>query len=190
MYFARKVFSVEETEEILEAASKYNLKPKIHVNQLNSIGGVSAGVRHHALSVDHLETVSDEDINCLKNSSTIGTILPSAAFFLRMNYPPARRLIDENAAIALASDYNPGSSPSGRMSFVLSLACIQMKMLPQEAINAATFNGAAAMDLHQEVGSIAVGKTANLIITKPMNSIANIPYSFGEDLIEQVLVAS
>ena len=183
-------FRWKKPETILEAAWKYNLKPKIHVNQLNSIGGVKAGVRNHALSVDHLETMSDEDIDCLKNSSTIGTLLPSAAFFLRMNYPPARRLIEENAAVALASDYNPGSSPSGRMSFVLSLACIQMKMLPEEAINASTFNGACAMELQHELGSIAVGKTANLIITKPANSIANIPYSFGEDLIEKALITS
>ncbi|MBA3647843.1 MAG: imidazolonepropionase [Chitinophagales bacterium] len=182
-------FSEEETNLILKAGWKYGLKPKIHANQLNLSGGVQAGVRNSAISVDHLEAMSDEEINCLKISNTIPTLLPSAAFFLRMQYPPARKMIDEGLPVTLASDYNPGSSPSGRMGFVVSLACIQMKMTPEEAINAATLNGAFAMEMGPEVGSITVGKQANLIITKPINSYNNIPYHFGNDVIEKVLIS-
>lgn len=182
-------FSPEETDMILQAGWKYGLKPKIHANQLFISGGVQAGVRNNAISVDHLESVGDEEIECLKNSSTLPTLLPSAAFFLRMQFPPARKMIDAGLPVTLASDYNPGSSPSGRMSFVVSLACIQMKMTPEEAINAATLNGARAMELENELGSIAIGKKANLILTKPLNSIANIPYHFGEDVIERVFTA-
>src|SRR5262249_3852892 len=148
---------------ILQAGWKYGLKPKIHANQLNLSGGVQAGVRNSAVSVDHLETMGDEEIECLKNSTTIPTLLPSAAFFLRMQYPPARKMIEEGLPVTLATDYNPGSSPSGRMGFVVSLACIQMKMTPEEALNAATLNGAYAMEVHDELGSITVGKKANLI---------------------------
>src|SRR4030095_14551887 len=168
---------------------KHGLKPKIHANQLAISGGVQAGVRNNALSVDHLETIGDEEIDCLQNSTTIPTLLPSAAFFLRMQYPPSRKLIEAGLPVTLATDYNPGSSPSGRMSFVVSLACIQMKMSPEEAINAATINGAAAMEVNEDLGSITAGKRANLIITKPVNSIANIPYFFGEDLIERVITS-
>ncbi len=180
--------SPEETDLILEAGWKYGLKPKIHANQLSISGGVQAAVRNNALSADHLENIGDEEIDCLKNSNTISTLLPSAAFFLQMNYPPARKMIEEGLPVSLATDYNPGSSPSGRMSFVISLACIQMKMTPEEAINAATFNGAAAMELQNVLGSITVGKKASLILTKSINSIANIPYSFGDDMIEKVFV--
>lgn len=182
-------FTPEETDRILQAAWRYGLKPKIHANQLAISGGVQAGVRNNALSVDHLESMSDAEIECLQNSHTIPTLLPSAAFFLRMQYPPARQMIEAGLPVTLATDYNPGSSPSGRMSFVISLACIQMKMTPEEAINAATINGAAAMELSDVLGSITIGKRANLIITKPINAIANIPYSFGSDVIEQVIIA-
>jgi imidazolonepropionase len=181
-------FTPEETDKILQAGWKYGLKPKIHANQLSISGGVQAGVRNKAISVDHLESVGEEEIECLKNSNTIPTLLPTAAFFLRMQYPPARKMIEAGLPVTLASDYNPGSSPSGRMSFVISLACIQMKMTPEEAINAATLNGARAMELENELGSITVGKKANLILTKPINSIANIPYHFGEDVIENVFI--
>ncbi len=181
-------FSTQEMRQVCEAGIRHGLRPKVHVNQLTSIGGLQAAGALDALSVDHLETMTEEDIEFLGQSSMIGTLLPTAAFFLRMPYQPARALIDAGAAIALASDYNPGSSPSGNMNFVVSLACIQLKMLPEEAINAATINGAYAMGLQDEVGSIDVGKRANLIITKPIPSIAYIPYAFGSSLIERVLI--
>ncbi len=181
-------YSPEETDKILQAGWKHNLKPKIHANQLAISGGVQAGVRNNAISVDHLENIGDKEIYILKKSNTIATMLPTAAFFLRLPYPPARRMIEENLSIALASDFNPGSSPSGRMSFVISLACIQMKMTPEEAINASTLNGAAAMELSNDFGSIAIGKRANLIITNEISSIANIPYFFGRDCINRVIV--
>jgi len=181
-------FSPEETETICRAGMGYGLKPKLHANQLSPSGGVEVGVKLKALSVDHLETVDEKTIETLGTSETIGTLLPTAAFFLRMPFPPARKLIDAGCAIALASDYNPGSSPSGNMNLVISMACIQMKMLPEEAINAATINGAYAMELENEVGSIAVGKKANLIFTKPLPSLAYLPYSFGTSLIEKVMI--
>lgn len=181
-------FSVAETEQILEAGYKYGLKPKIHANQLHRSGGVQVGVKHQAISVDHLETMGEEEIACLSNSNTIGTLLPSAAFFLRMQYPPARQMLDANIALALASDFNPGSSPSGNMPLLVALSCIQMKMLPEEAINAATLNGAFAMEVMEQVGSITKGKLANLIFTKPMPSLAYLPYSFGENLIDKVMI--
>ncbi len=181
-------FSEEETERVLKAGAVHGLKAKIHANQLNYSGGIQVGVKNNALSVDHLECVGKDELNCLKNSSTIGTLLPSAAFFIGLPYQPARKMIDAGLGIALASDYNPGSSPSGNMNLVLSLACTQLKMLPEEAINAATLNGAYALEMSQEVGSIAIGKKANLIITKPMPSYAYLPYSFGSNLIEQVII--
>ena len=181
-------FSPEETEIICNAGKAIGLKPKIHANQLSASGGVQAGVRLGALSVDHLECMNEDAINVLSRSSTIGTLLPTAAFFLRMPYQPARQLIDSNCAIALASDFNPGSSPSGNMNFVVALSCIQMKMLPEEAVNAATINGAFAMELKNEVGSITIGKKANLIITKKIPSLAYLPYSFGSNLIENVMM--
>ena len=181
-------FSKEETMRIGNAGLQYGLRPKIHANQLNLSGGVQAGVALKALSVDHLETMDDDAIDCLAGSSTIGTLLPTAAFFLRMPFQPARQLIDAGCAIALASDYNPGSSPSGNMNLVVSMACIGMRMMPEEAINAATINGAFAMDAASETGSIAIGKKASLIITKAVPSLAYLPYAFGSNLISKVLI--
>jgi imidazolonepropionase len=181
-------FSPEEMETICTAGMSYGLKPKLHVNQLNSIGGIEKAIELNALSVDHLETMTAQEIMLLAQSNTIGTLLPTAAFFLRMQYQPARKLIDGNCAIALASDYNPGSSPAGNMNFVLALSCIQMKMLPEEAINAATINGAYAMELEWELGSISIGKKANLIFTKPIPSLAYLPYSFSTNLIDKVML--
>jgi imidazolonepropionase len=181
-------FSPEETMEVCTAAKQFGIKTKLHANQLHCSGGVQAGVNLDAVSVDHLESMDEDAIEELSKSNTIGTLLPSAAFFLRMNYPPARKLVEGGAAIALATDYNPGSSPSGNMNLVLSLACIQMRMLPEEAINAATINGAYAMELEKVVGSIRKGKLANLIITKPVSSLAYLPYSFGENWIERVMI--
>ena len=181
-------FSKEETELICRSGMKYGLKPKLHANQLSLSGGVQAGVSLGAISVDHLETMDEESTNLLAGSNTIGTLLPSAAFFLRMPFQPARQLIDAGSAIALATDYNPGSSPSGNMNLVLSLACSGMKMLPEEAINAATINGAFAMEVNALAGSISVGKKANLILTKPVPSLAYLPYSFGSNLIKRVMI--
>jgi imidazolonepropionase len=158
MCFVKKAFSKEETIEICTAGAKHGLKAKIHANQLSLSGGVEAGVEVNAISVDHLETMDDTSVAVLKNSNTIGTLLPTAAFFLRMTMQPARKIIDAGCAVALASDFNPGSSPSGNMNFVVSLSCIQMKMLPAEAINAATINGAYAMGVEEQVGSIMIGK--------------------------------
>ena len=188
-------FSPEETEEICKAGMRYGLKPKLHVNQLNSTGGIEVGIKLNAVSLDHLETLTAQDIKLLGNSSNnrgvwegACTLLPTAAFFLRMPFQPARQLIDAGCAIALATDFNPGSSPSYNMNLVVAMSCIQMKMLPEEAINAATINGAYAMELEKEVGSITVGKKANLIFTKPIPSLAYLPYSFGTNLIEKVLI--
>ncbi len=182
-------FNKAETIRICKAGSAIGLKPKIHANQLNLSGGVEAGIEVNALSVDHLETMDEATIASLAASNTIGTLLPTAAYFLRMGYQPARALIDAGAAIALASDFNPGSSPSGNMNTVVSMACIQLKMLPEEAINAATINGAYAMELESELGSISKGKLANLIFTKPIPSLAYLPYAFGSNLIDQVMVS-
>jgi imidazolonepropionase len=181
-------FSPGEMETICNAGLAYGLKPKLHVNQLNSIGGIQSAIKLNAVSVDHLETMTAADIRDLAASTTIGTLLPTAAFFLRMPFQPARQLIDTGAAVALASDFNPGSSPSGNMNFVVALSCIQMKMLPEEAINAATINGAYAMELQEQVGSITVGKKANLIFTKQIDSIASLPYFFGNNLIDRVML--
>ncbi|MBC7904579.1 MAG: imidazolonepropionase [Gemmatimonadaceae bacterium] len=181
-------FSNERTEKICLAGMAVGLKPKIHANQLTSTGAVETGVRLNAVSVDHLETMDAGAISALSGSATIGTLLPSAAFFLRMAYQPARELITAGAAIALASDFNPGSSPSGNMNFVIALACIQMKMLPEEAINAATLNGAHAMECGDRLGSITPGKTANLILTRPISSLAYLPYSFGTNQVERTMI--
>ncbi len=181
-------FSPEEMEAICKAGMQYGLRPKLHVNQLNSIGGIQSAISLDALSVDHLETMTVADTKALAASNMIGTLLPTAAFFLRMPYQPARELIDNNCAIALASDFNPGSSPSGNMNFVVALSCIQMKMLPEEAINTATINGAFAMGVEKEVGSISIGKKANLIFTKQIPSLAYLPYSFGSNLIDKVMI--
>lgn len=181
-------FSVEETARLLEAGLKHGLKPKIHANQLHRSGGVQVGVQYNAISVDHLESMGPEEIEALRGSNTIPTLLPGAAFFLAMHYQPARELIDAGLPVALASDFNPGSCPSGNMNLLLSLACTQLKMTPEEAINAQTINGAAAMELQNELGTIASGKKASLILTKPVSSLAYLPYSFGENWIERVIV--
>ena len=181
-------FTPKETEKICLAGKQYGLKAKIHANQLNISGGVQAGVKVNAVSVDHLESMDEEAIQCLASSNTIGTLLPTAAFFLRMPFQPARKLIDAGCAIAIASDYNPGSSPSGNMNFVVAISCSQMRMLPEEAINAATINGAFAIELENEAGSISKGKKANFILTKEIPSLAYLPYSFGSNLIDKVFV--
>lgn len=182
-------FSPEETAFVLEAGARYGLKPKIHANQLYNSGGVQVGVKFEAISVDHLETMDEEEIDCLKNSNTIATLLPGAAFFLGMHYQPARQIIDAGIAVALASDYNPGSCPGGNMNFLLTLACTQMRMTPEEAIQACTLNGAAALELHDELGTICIGKKASFIITRPIPSVAYLPYAFGSDCIERVVFA-
>ena len=181
-------FSTEDTEFILKAGKQYGLIPKIHVNQFNAIGGVKVGVDYGALSVDHLEEMNQEDIEVLKGSKTMPVALPSCSYFLTIPYTPARQIIDAGLPLALATDYNPGSTPSGNMNFVVSCASVKMKMTPEEAINAATINGAYAMGLEKEVGSITKGKKANLIITKPINSYGFIPYSFGNHSIEKVFI--
>ena len=181
-------FDIADTEFILKAGKKYGLIPKIHVNQFNAIGGVKTGVDFDALSVDHLEVLTSEDISVLKNSSTMPVALPSCSLFLSIPYTPARDLIDAGLPLALATDFNPGSAPSGNMNLVVSLACIKMKMTPEEAINAATLNGAYAMGLSDKAGSITKGKLANLIITKEIPSYGYLPYSFGENCIDQVLI--
>lgn len=181
-------FSVEDTERLLRAGNKYGLIPKIHVNQFTAIGGVQAGVKFKALSVDHLEEMRDEDINALKNTKTMPVALPSCSYFLNIPYTPARKIIDAGLPLALATDYNPGSTPSGNMNFVISTACIKMKMTPEEAINAATINGAYAMGLEKTHGSICKRKKANFIITKELPSYGFIPYSFGNHQIAQVFI--
>lgn len=179
-------FTPDETIRIGAAGILHGLQPKIHANQLNVSGGVQAGVHLGAVSVDHLESMDEEAIRSLSTSDTIGTLLPTAAFFLRMPMPPARQLLDAGCALALASDFNPGSSPSFNMNLVVSMACIQMRMLPEEAINAATLNGAYAMGLGNTHGSITIGKKANLVLTRPVPSLAFLPYSFGEQLVDKV----
>lgn len=181
-------FSVSDTEQLLEAGWKYGLKPKIHANQLHYSGGVQVGVKHKAVSVDHLECVGDAEIESLLSGTTMPTLLPAAAFFLGIQYQPARKIIDAGLPVCLASDYNPGSCPSGNMNLLTSIACTQLKMTPEEAINAITLNGAAAMELEQELGTIATGKKANLIITKPMNSLDYIPYDFGNNPVNKMIL--
>ena len=179
-------FTTTETNQILKAGRKYGLIPKIHVNQFNSIGGVKVGVKNNALSVDHLEVLTDEDLSILSKSDTMPVALPSCSFFLGIPYTNARKLIDTNVPMAIASDYNPGSSPSGNMNFVVSLACIKMRMTPEEAINAATINAAYALNLSNKIGSISKGKVANFIITKHIKSYSSIPYAFADNYIEKV----
>ena len=181
-------FSADDTDRILEAGVKHGFTPKIHVNQFTIIGGIEVAVKHNALSVDHLELLDDNDIKALSGSKTMPTALPSCSFFLSIPYTPARKIIDAGLPMALATDYNPGSTPSGNIPFVISLACIKMGMTPEEAFNAATQNGAYAMGLENELGSITVGKRANVILTKPMSSLAFLPYSFGSQLIDQVIL--
>ncbi|HXP50766.1 MAG TPA: imidazolonepropionase [Bacteroidia bacterium] len=184
----RGFYTVEETDAILKAGLKHGLQPKIHANELDYSGGIQVGVKNNALSVDHLEFTGDAEIECLLKSNTMPTLLPSTAFFLGLHYPPARKMIDSGLPLALATDYNPGSSPSGKMVFIISLACVKLKMLPEEAINAATVNSAYAMGVGNTHGTITVGKTASLFITHPIPSYNYLPYSFGSDLIETVIV--
>lgn len=183
-------FSAEEMETILRAGLQYGLQPKVHVNQLNNIGGISTALKMNAISIDHLENMPIEEIERIKHSGWKGfcTLLPTAAFFLRMPFPPARELLEAGAALALASDYNPGSSPSGNMNIVIAMACIQMKLLPEEALNAATINGAFAMGIGHHLGSITAGKLANLIITKRIPSLASLAYRFGTNNIDKVIL--
>ena len=181
-------FSPEDTAKVLQAAQAYGLVPKIHVNQFNAIGGVAVGVKYNARSIDHLEILTDADVAVLQGSKTMPVALPGCSFFLGIPYTPARKIIAAGLPLALASDYNPGSAPSGNMNFVVSTACIHMKMTPEEAINAATINGAYAMELEQEVGSITVGKKANLILTKVLSSYTVLPYAFGSSNIEHVYI--
>jgi imidazolonepropionase len=184
----RGFFTVDETATILEAGAAYGLQPKIHANELDFSGGIQVGVKYNALSVDHLECTGEEEIALLKNSSTMPTLLPGTAFFLQLHYPPARKMIDAGLPVALASDYNPGSCPSGKMSFILTLACLYLKMTPQEAINAATLNSAYAMGVDKELGSIVPGKRANMFITQPLPSLEYIPYAFSENHVRQVII--
>mgnify|MGYP006190188139 FL=1 len=181
-------FSVEETERIMEAGKKYGLIPKIHVNQFTAIEGIKACVKHKALSVDHLEIVTDNDIQVLKNSDTMPVALPSCSYFISIPYTPARKMMSAGLPLAVATDYNPGTTPSGNMNFVVATSCIKMKMTPEEAINAATINGAYAMGISETHGSITKGKKANFIITKPIHSFYQLPYEFGNNLIEQVFI--
>jgi imidazolonepropionase len=181
-------FNREETERIIRRGMEYGMKGRIHANQLSRSGGVQAGVSTGALSVDHLENIGEEEIELLRQSNVIATALPGAAFFLNLPMPPARELINASVPVAIASDYNPGSSPSGNMPFMISLACIRMRMTPEEAINAATINAAAAIEIEDEYGSVTVGKVANLFITKPIPSIAFLPYSFGSSVIDRVIL--
>ncbi len=181
-------YTVEETDEILSAGARYGLKAKIHANELDYSGGIQTGVRHHAVSVDHLQYTGQAEIEALQNSATIATILPSTAFFLGIPYAPARKMIENNIPVALASDFNPGTSPSGNLSFVLSLAAIKLKMLPAEALNALTVNGAAAIELEATHGSITTSKSANLIITREISGIDYLPYSYGDSWIDKVIM--
>ena len=181
-------FTPEETEMIIERGKKYGLTPKIHANQLHNSGGVQAGVKMGALSVDHLESMGEKEIEVLQGSATMATMLPGAAFFLNSVYPPARRMIESGLAVSIATDYNPGSAPCGKMSFMISLACIKMKMTPQEALNAATINAAYAMGITDVLGTITPGKDASFIITKKIPSVEFIPYAFGSDIIDRVII--
>jgi imidazolonepropionase len=181
-------FDIDDTEAILKAGLEHNLQPKLHINQFNILGGVALGVKYNALSVDHLEQLDDKDIKALKNSKTMPVALPGCSYFLGIPYTPARQLIDAGLPLAIATDYNPGSAPSGNMNFVVSSACIKLKLTPEEAINAATINGAYAMGISNMYGSITRGKKANLIITKPLNHYSEIPYAFAHNPVEQIII--
>ncbi len=181
-------FTVDDTKRLLDAANKYGIRAKTHVNQFNAIGGVKASVDLGALSVDHLEIIEQEDIDALYDSKCMPTALPSCSFFLGIPYSPVRKMIDKGIPVALASDYNPGSSPSGNMNFISSLGCIKLKMTPNEVINATTINSAYAMGVEKELGSISIGKKANLFITRPISSYAYLPYSFGQHIIRKVMI--
>ena len=189
VFCEQNYFTYEETKQILEAGKKHGLTPKVHAEQLSHFGGIQAGVECGAISVDHLEFCDDTDIALLKQSNTMATVLPGAAFFLGLPLPPARKMIDSGLPIAFASDYNPGSCPSGNMNFMMSLGCVQYKLTPEEVINACTINSAYAMNASHEVGSITIGKKANFFITKPISSYGFIPYSYGSNLIESVYLS-
>ena len=188
IFCEKNYFTVEDTKRLLKSANKFNLQAKTHVNQFNVLGGVKASIEMGAKSVDHLEKMKEEDYNSLKNSKCIATVLPSCSFFLGINYAPAKEMIKQGIAVALASDYNPGSSPSLNMNFVASLGCIKLNMSPEEVINATTINGAYAMGVEKELGSICVGKKANFFITKPITSYPYLHYSFGENIIKKVFI--
>lgn len=181
-------FTVEDTDRILKAAAKYGIRPKIHANELDYSGGIQVGVKHNALSVDHLEFTGKEEMKVLKNSGTMPTILPAAAFFLGMRYAPAREMMDFGLPVAMASDFNPGSAPSGNMQLVLSMASILYRMTPEEAINATTLNTAYAMGVEDILGSVDTGKLANLIITKPIPGVEYLPYAFGDNKVATVMI--
>ena len=182
-------FDIEQSESVLSKAQELGIRAKIHVNQFNSFGGIGLALKYDALSVDHLEVLTEQDLSELKQGSTMPVALPTCSYFLGINYAPGRKIIDNGLPLAIASDFNPGSSPSGNMNFVVSTACIKMKLTAEEAINAATINGAYAMGISDKVGSITEGKVANLIITKDINSINEIPYSFGSGKISKVILA-
>jgi imidazolonepropionase len=184
----RGFFTVEDTDRILNAGMKYGLRPKIHANELDFSGGIQVGVKYDALSVDHLEYTGEEEIQALLDSETMPTLLPGASFFLGLVYAPARKMIDAGLPVAMASDFNPGSSPSGNMQLILSMGCISYRMLPEEAIHAVTLNGAYAMGLHEELGTISKGKKANLIMTRPIPSYAYLPYAYGSNKVERVML--
>ncbi|MFN0031683.1 MAG: amidohydrolase family protein, partial [Flavobacteriales bacterium] len=188
VFCEKNYFSVEDTDRILDAGVKHGLVPKTHVNQFNVIGGIGVSVKHGARSVDHLELISDEDIEILKNSETMPVALPGCSLFIKIPYTPARKIIDAGLPLALATDYNPGSAPSGNMNLVNSLACIHMNMTVEEAINASTLNGAYAMNVHQELGSMAPGKLANFFITREMNTLATMPYNFGQNMQQEIFI--
>jgi len=189
VFLETNYFSIEETIQIVETGKKFGLVPKIHVNQFTAFGGIQACVSLGALSVDHLEIVTSEDIEAIKDSNTMPVALPSCSYFISIPYTPARKLLDAGLPLALASDYNPGTSPSGNMNFVVSTACIKMKMTPEEAINAATINGAYAMGIEKTHGTITIGKKANFIITQPLTSYYELPYAFGTNLIANVWIS-
>lgn len=184
----RGFFSVEDTDRILDAAAKFGMKAKIHANELDYSGGIQMGVKHNAISVDHLECTGDEEIDVLLKSKTMPTLLPSTAFFLGMEYPPARKMIDAGLPVSLASDYNPGSSPSGNMNFVMSLACVKLRMTPEEALNAATINAAHAMELGESHGAIVRDRKANFLITEEIENLSFLPYNFGRPSIHKVII--
>ena len=188
VFCERNYFTPEQLDQILDAGVKAGLKPKIHVNQFSILGGVEIGIKHGAVSVDHLEEFDDNDANALKNSNTIATALPSCSFFLNIPYAPVKKMIDNNIAVSLATDFNPGSTPSGNMQFVNALACIKMRLTPNQAFNATTINGAYAMEVNDTLGSITIGKKANVMITKKIPSLAYMPYAFGENCVEQMLL--
>ena len=181
-------FSAEQTKKIMETGKAYGLVPKIHVNQFNSIGGIQASIESEALTVDHLEVMTDQDFTDLERSEVMPVALPSCSYFLSIPYTPAREMIDRGMALAIATDFNPGSTPSGNMNFAVSTACIKMRLTPEEAINAATINGAYAMNLSHSLGSITRGKIANLILTKEIPSYGFLPYAFGSNLIDKVMI--